>query len=81
MGTKKFIKHEMPPFGTVLVHKTRPKQGESTKLFAKVVKTDSKNGVGILCDGKIYRSMTAAARVAGGYIVDGWNYWKNDKRK
>ena len=75
---RKIIQHVLPPVGTVLRHEIRRKGGNNI-LLAKIVKTDSKAGKGILYDDKIYDNMTTAARAAGGYVVNGWVYWKIEK--
>jgi len=72
----KKIQHEMPVIGTKLIHKTRRKGEVSKQIVANVVETGSKNKMGILYNGQIYKTMSAAARAAGGYMVDGWIYWK-----
>lgn len=77
---RKKIQHVMPPIGTILIHKTRGKGKENETLNAKVIKTESKTGVGILVGNKTYASMTGAACAASGYNVDGWIYWKIKKK-
>jgi len=74
------IQHVFPRIGTVLRHETRRK-GVKNILLAKIVKTDSKTGKGILYGDKIYDNMTDAARAAGGYSVNGWVYWKIGRNK
>jgi len=78
--SQKIMPHKMPPAGTVLVHKTRPRSGKGVILYAKVVQMSPESGIGIFYSGQIYKTMSAAARAAGGYMVDGWLYWKQEKK-
>ena len=69
--TRRKVEHEMPPVGTRLRGQTKGQQ-----VFASIVVADTKSGVGILFDGVVYRSMSAAARAATGNSTDGWLFWK-----
>lgn len=66
------VVHQMPPAGTRLRGKTKGQE-----FHAEVVElSNGKAGVGILFKGKVYRSMSGAARAATGHSVDGWLFWK-----
>jgi len=75
----------MLDIGEELIHQTRPKHGPSKILDATVIditpgiKRGANNHIFIRYDGKIYQSISAAARAASGYTVDGWDYWKIQK--
>jgi hypothetical protein len=70
------MQHVIPSVGTILIHKTRLKGTKCKTLYATIVETQTKTGISVLHGKKIYNSMTAAARAAGGYRVNGWTYWK-----
>jgi len=66
------IAHDMPPSGTRL--KGRYKGRDE---YAKVVEhAGTKSGIGIHYRGKIYSSMSAAAREATGQSINGWIFWR-----
>jgi len=66
------IKRELPLAGTVLKGKFKGKP-----YTAKIVKDKtSPNGRSIKYDGKLYKSMTAAAKVITKQSVNGWRFWK-----
>ena len=85
LRAKKLIRHQMLEIGAELIHQTRPKEGPRKILNATVIditpgiKKGSKSHIFIRYDGKIYQSISAAARAASGYTVDGWDYWKIQK--
>ena len=66
----KKIKHEMPPVGTRLKGRTK-----GNDVYAEIVSRE-KDTVGILFNGVVYDSMSAAARAATGWSIDGWLFWK-----
>ena len=66
------IKRELPPTGTVLNGKFK-----GTPYKAKIVKDQSqKSGRAIKYDGKLYPSMTAAAKAITKQSVNGWRFWR-----
>ena len=62
---------EMPEVGKILKGRTHGKD-----VFAEVVSLED-GGAGILFNGNIYRSMSAAAVAATGNSTDGWLFWKS----
>jgi len=71
-GQKKKIVRELPPIGTVLSGNFK-----GTPYKAKIVKdTFQKNVKAIKYDGKLYPSMTAAAKAITKQSVNGWRFWR-----
>lgn len=71
MVQKKLIR-ELPPVGTKLNAKFH-----GIKYKANIV-TDRKspNGRAVKFDGRLYQSMTAAAKAITDYNVNGWRFWR-----
>ena len=69
---KEQIKRELPPIGTILEGKFK-----GTPYKAKIVgdKTSPK-GKAIKFEGKLYLSMTAAAKSITKQSTNGWRFWK-----
>ena len=66
------IKRELPPVGTVLNGKFK-----GIPYKAKIVKDKSQTSHrAIKYDGKLYSSMTAAAKAITNQSVNGWRFWK-----
>ena len=66
------ITHDMPPLGTRLKSRTKGREE-----YAEVVEdAKAKSGIRILFRGKIYSSLSAAAREATGHSTNGWNFWR-----
>ena len=66
------IKRELPPIGTALNGKSK-----GTSYKAKIVKDQSQtSGRAIKYDGKLYPSMTAAAKSITKQSVNGWRFWR-----
>ena len=69
---KKKIKRELPPVGTVL---TGHFFGEPYE--AKIVKDKTRpEGKAIKLHGKLYPSMTAAAKAITKQETNGWRFWR-----
>lgn len=69
---RKKIERELPPIGTVLHGKFKGEPYE-----AKIEKDDSsRNGRSIKFEGKLYPSMTAAAKAITKQPTNGWRFWK-----
>jgi hypothetical protein len=69
---KQGIERKLPPIGTNLKGKFMGRE-----YFAKVVSAPHlKEGRGILYQGKIFRSMTAAAKEITKQSVNGWRFWR-----
>jgi len=56
------------PAGSVLVHKGR-RQGERN-VEAKIERD------GVHVEGRVYPSLSTAARAATGHAINGWVYWR-----
>ena len=70
--TRRKFERELPQVGTVLNGKYK-----GTTYKAKVVKDkNSRNDRGIMYNGKIYQSMTAAATAITKNSTNGWQFWK-----
>jgi RAMA domain-containing protein len=54
--------------GAVVVHKTR-RRGDPT--ISAVLERD-----GVHVEGRVYSSLSTAARVMAGHAVNGWTYWQ-----
>ena len=71
-GKRIKIKRELPPVGTPLNGKFK-----GTMYKAKIVKDKSQaSGRAINYAGKLYPSMTAAAKAITKQSVNGWRFWK-----
>jgi len=69
---KQGIERKLPPIGTNLKGKSMGRE-----YFAKVVDAPHlKEGRGILYQGKIFSSMTAAAKEITKQSVNGWRFWR-----
>jgi hypothetical protein len=74
MRSRKKIVREMPPIGSKLKGKFFGKQYE-----AKIVEDDtSPIGRSVNHKGKLFRSLTAAAKDITKQPVNGWRFWKID---
>lgn len=66
------VQHSMPEVGTELVGKYK-----ADIYKARIVNlSEGKNERGISYKGKIYPSMTAAAKSITGNSTNGWRFWK-----
>lgn len=75
--TRKRIKRELPPAGTILEGKFK-----DTRYKAKIVKDKNQtSGKAISFEGKLYSSMTAAAKSITKQSTNGWRFWKFKKNK
>jgi hypothetical protein len=69
---KKKIKRELPPVGTVLTGKFFSEPYE-----AKIIKDKTRpEGKAIKFHGKLYPSMTAAAKAITKQETNGWRFWR-----
>ena len=64
------IEHQMPEVDSKLTGRAHGRD-----VYANVVSLED-GSIGILFNGKVYRSMSAAAIAAANYSVDGWRFWK-----
>ena len=64
----------IPIVGEVLVHRFRLREGD---IRAEVVSVDPETrSVSVKMNGKVYASLSAAAKAAGGGTSqNGWTYW------
>lgn len=69
---RRLYNHELPPIGTKIV--CRFKEKEYDALI--VASSDSSLGKAIEFDGKLYFSLSSAARAITGFPTNGWRYWK-----
>jgi hypothetical protein len=66
------INRELPPVGTKMTGRGRLKS-----YHAVIVKDpQAKSGKSVKLDGKLYSSLTAAAKSLTGYSINGWRFWK-----
>lgn len=56
------------PAGSVIVHKGRRRNERKVEA---VVEQD-----GVHLEGRVYKSLSTAARAAEGHAVNGWVYWR-----
>ncbi len=69
--------NQLPGIGTNLIAFKR-KPNRSIVRATIVAHPDSARGSAVLFDGKVYDSLTSAARAATGYETNGWLWWKNE---
>ena len=65
---------QLPPIGTVLTHEFRGRGGK--RVVATVVEAQGfPEGRSVRLDGKLYRSLSAAAASLTGRPTNGWTFW------